>query len=915
MLGGGSSNRAQPTVVYSGLKVSTSQFDVPKQIFWGRRRLTWNAIDYVNFKAKKVGNKKSGGGKKGGGQLYTYSASVVLALGEGPLDQVKRAFASGTTSTPTTLAALNATLFSGTSTQTAWSYLTTNFPTHALAYRNTIYIGIPNMDLGYTPSIPDNHFECDRANSFSYTHTTNGWINPVSHVQDADAIDCLPSDVLNDLLTNTRYGMGFSASDIDSYGLAIYANYCRAQGIFFSPLLVNQEKATSLIDRWAQLSNSWIFWTGTKLAIVPLGDSSVTANGATYTPNNSVAAALSVANGDFLGDPPATVTRKDPADCYNRTRIDFCDRTLGYITNTTEYKDQTLVDQYGVRDNSSVQADEICDPPVAEIVKVLVGKRAAYIRNTYKWKSPFKRILLLPGDIVTLTEPNIGLNATPVRITGIAEGDDGSLDFDAEEYPGIVGNYATVNSGSAGASSFPSLYVTPDSVNTPAIIEPDSAFTGGVPILIIAASGTNNWGGCVVNISFDGTNWTQIGTISQPATQGTLTGTLADHADPDTGNTLAVDTTESNVAVSTSITHADADAGRTVSLIAVQPTLTSGVYVMPTNGEMLSPGSCSATGTFTANLTYLRRAQYGTAHSSHSSGDQFTMVDVFGISGTSVRYQIPAQYIGATLYFKLQSFNQFGQSLQALGSCNEYSYVPTGLGYGTGSGGVPATPTGLSLASVSATTATLTWNANAAADNVTSYLVYRAAGTGASFGSASLISTVSALSFTDSGLSASTGYTYFLEAKNAVGSSSATTGVNATTSSGSPANTQLATLTYIIDGGSSAITSGLKLPPLEIQFAGTINSVTLLADVSGSVEVDIWKCTYSQYDAGSTHPVVGDSITASAVPTISSATKYSDTTLTGWTTSIALGDILAFNVVSGATSITKVTVTLKVTKT
>jgi len=118
---------------------------------------------------------------------------------------------------------------------------------------------------------------------------------------------------------------------------------------------------------------------------------------------------------------------------------------------------------------------------------------------------------------------------------------------------------------------------------------------------------------------------------------------------------------------------------------------------------------------------------------------------------------------------------------------------------------------------------------------------------------------------------------------------------------------------FIIDGAGSVITTGMK-GYLEIPFGCTINRATLLADQSGSIVVNIWKCTYSQFDAGGTHPVVGDKITASAPPTISSTTKAQDSTLTGWTTSISAGDILAFNVDSVST-LTRVTLSLKVTKT
>ncbi len=122
------------------------------------------------------------------------------------------------------------------------------------------------------------------------------------------------------------------------------------------------------------------------------------------------------------------------------------------------------------------------------------------------------------------------------------------------------------------------------------------------------------------------------------------------------------------------------------------------------------------------------------------------------------------------------------------------------------------------------------------------------------------------------------------------------------------ADVMLSTITFVIDGGGSAITTGIK-GDLEIPFNCTINRATLLADQSGSIVVDIWKDTYANYP-----PTVADTITASAKPTISTATKSQDATLTGWTTSITAGDTLRFNVDS-ITTVTRVTLSLKVTKT
>ena len=111
-------------------------------------------------------------------------------------------------------------------------------------------------------------------------------------------------------------------------------------------------------------------------------------------------------------------------------------------------------------------------------------------------------------------------------------------------------------------------------------------------------------------------------------------------------------------------------------------------------------------------------------------------------------------------------------------------------------------------------------------------------------------------------------------------------------------------IAFIIDGGGATPSTGVQ-GDLSIPFACTINSVTMLADQSGSIVVDILKSAYAAYP-----PV--SSICGAAPPTISTATKSTDTTLTGWTTSIAAGDCLRFSV-SSVTSITRVTLTLKVT--
>lgn len=90
--------------------------------------------------------------------------------------------------------------------------------------------------------------------------------------------------------------------------------------------------------------------------------------------------------------------------------------------------------------------------------------------------------------------------------------------------------------------------------------------------------------------------------------------------------------------------------------------------------------------------------------------------------------------------------------------------------------------------------------------------------------------------------------------------------------------------------------------------AGTITSWTILTEGgSGSCVVDVWKTTY----AGAP-PTVANTITAAAKPTVSTSTKAQSSTLTGWTTSVAAGDVMTFKLDSSST-FTVVSVFLELT--
>ena len=75
------------------------------------------------------------------------------------------------------------------------------------------------------------------------------------------------------------------------------------------------------------------------------------------------------------------------------------------------------------------------------------------------------------------------------------------------------------------------------------------------------------------------------------------------------------------------------------------------------------------------HLTGLARALAGTAGASHASGAPFARLD-----NAVVKYDLPTNLVGQTLYLKFLSFNVFGGGLQDLSTCAVYTYAPTGAG-------------------------------------------------------------------------------------------------------------------------------------------------------------------------------------------------------------------------------------------
>jgi hypothetical protein len=658
-----SGQAAATTPDYTGLQIQTAVNALPIPIVWGESKLAPNVLWYNNFQTHPQGASSGGkGGLFGGGSTttsYTYSASVILALCEGPITGINQIWKGQSIYT---LSSLGFSLFTGTTPQSEWGYLASAYPAQALAYQATAYVCAANYDLSDSATLDNHNFE------------VQGLLFGTGYGVLYSAVDADPALVVSDFLTNPQYGVGFPPSSIDATTLfsasggndASYQTYCRAMSLAFSPALTDQEQASSILARWLQLTNTAAVWSGGLLRFIPYGDSGATAHGITFNPN--VTPIYNLTDDDFKAEnneDPLQVSRSDPYEAYNVWRLEIAERDNGYNLTTVESRDQNAIELYGMRIAPTVTAHEICDESVALISGQLILQRAIYIRNTYKFRLSWEYCLLDPMDLVTVTDAILGLSNAPIRITEIEEDENGFLSVTAEEFP-LGAATATLYATQPVTNNPINRNVSADSVNAPIIFEPPAALVGPTAQVWIAASGgaggvaDPNWGGAYVWLSLDGTTYSQIGTIATPARQGILSSSLPTFAgtNPDTTDTLAVNMAES-AAVLSSGTATDARLANTLCIV---------------DSELVSYQTATLTSANNYALTTIYRGVYGTAIGSHSSGAPFARLD-----NAVFEYDLPSQYVGKTLNIKLQSFNVFGGGVQDLSACTAYTYTPTGV--------------------------------------------------------------------------------------------------------------------------------------------------------------------------------------------------------------------------------------------
>lgn len=614
-------NRAEKI---SNFSVNTAEYGAPVMEVVGTTRISGNVIYYNDFTAhehRETQRAGKGGGSKTTTITYTYTVAVILGLCEGEISNIGKVWI-GKELYDYPNEKIGLTLFKGSQNQAPWSYLTGKHPEQALSYPGLAYMaGV--IDLGNNGSMPTFNFE------------VKGKL-----LNKGDGTDVNPADYI--LYVLEKIGMGDVAVD----GIDNYRNYCNQANLLISTPAdaTGTQEAHNIINDIAMLTNAAVFWSNDSFKIVPLADRPV----GSWQPNKTIIYDLTP--DDFLPQEQGaavTYARKDSSEIYNRFTVEFLNRSNGYEKESVSFEDTADIIAHGVRQAPTVKAHYIYTKERAVKIAEEQARKNKYERNQYTFKLGWAFCRLEVGDLVTLTDPAIGLDKVVCCINSVSEDATGALTITAVSR--AQGEYsAAVYDVHENERPFMNFNFEPGNVDYPVMFQPDAQLMHNDNEIWIAVKGqnTNAWGGCYVWVSDNNVNYRQIAKVEVAARIGTLV------------SAITAEATSLEVAIEGELisgSEQDAERGNTLLWI---------------DGESLSYAAATLLDNGNYRLDGLVRGQYGSVAKAHKAGKYVVRCDEALVKPTFLD-----EDIGKTIYFKFTSFNIFGRNEQSLAEVSAFGYT------------------------------------------------------------------------------------------------------------------------------------------------------------------------------------------------------------------------------------------------
>lgn len=632
---------------------TTCDFGTPLPIVFGTARRSPNLINYQDFDAEEIKTRVKTGKRSSSTQIdYKYYVYVELALCEGDIAGIGRLWVND--KAYASLSAFNASednqgaplsLNTG-DIASPTTYMTEHHPDIAVGYVQMAYL------YGYI------YLGTNSASIPSYNVEVRGLLRSAN--DGGDGTDANPAEVIRYLINLAGYGNYIHWSSWYEY-----KNYCEQADLFVSTpqeAFTSQKKTNETIKELLVLTNTYMFWSVDGFKFVPR-DTMARGTWEPHTIDRGGERSSEVVRTIYDLTPDEMAPQeagacviyeiKDSSEVYNRFGVMFTDRANNYENETVYYEDTDDISANGIKSAPDVNGKWLHTLSRA----VTVAEMQARINRTetvrYKFKLSWAYAWIEPGDVLTLTDPVVGLDMQLVMVESVTENPDFTISVTAlrremaasatleigEQTYNIV-----TNNKQPGNVAAPLIFVPPAELTTSANIEIWMAIRGT----------TKHWGGCYVYGSTKDGDYELAGRHNRSSYYGTLLTAL-------TASGTTVDVQFGNIET-VGIPSGSADDSA------------NGLTDVYIDGEVVSYTSASLIGTNQYRLSGLTRGKYRTTASAHSSGANFAMLD-----GNLFTLQLPKNMSGKTLYLKFPSFNRVGSVTQDVANVDYYTFSLVGL--------------------------------------------------------------------------------------------------------------------------------------------------------------------------------------------------------------------------------------------
>jgi len=218
--------------------------------------------------------------------------------------------------------------------------------------------------------------------------------------------DRTPPFIIREMLRSPIFGLGVSSGDIDDDSYNTANQYCEANSYFVSAQFRRSESAASIIELLLATYGGFLTQSGGKLKF------------GLQRFGNTVVRTLD--NTHFVvdeGDSPVSVTEGSIDDTSNYVKVNYYDRSLGYLQNFVEIGDEFDQEINGVRPMEF--------PPRFVMSEVMASKMAEralwsnlYAKRQLRLRVGWKDADLEPGDTVVVVDSHSPLldNGIKARI-------------------------------------------------------------------------------------------------------------------------------------------------------------------------------------------------------------------------------------------------------------------------------------------------------------------------------------------------------------------------------------------------------------------------------------------------------------------------------------------------------------------